>query len=158
MTNKNRIKIYIFCGIVVAILALAMVILFIVNTLQFTQEIRIFSDFSELDALTEYIVADLKPDDIACVNSFAHKLEYDRKTFSLFAYEFDNPETAKAYYDSKVGASSGDVDFRLSLGTTNSLKVRYGRYVYFVQNIGIISKFEEIVEFLNTVFSVQIHE
>ena len=163
--RKQRI---VTCAILAAVVVFTLMMISFINNMMNT-EINIFADMSELSVLEDSIVGDITDeyaDDILVNNAFLHEINYESKIFKLYAYEFVTVDGANKYYSVVTGSTSPELShwnrsggFGFSsgeFGNINEIIVKNENLVYRVRYIGSGRKFSKVIEYLNSIFSVQI--
>ena len=161
----------IVCLVLIGIVSLAYLAYTAVDSINsiLDSKVYIYADMSDLSVFENSIVGDLSDDrigDVSFADSFLHEISYDSLTFKLYAYRFETADGADEYYKAITGRTpvksshwnrqggfglSGD-DF----GLINELAVKNDEFVYRVRYVGSGGKFSRILEYINSVFSVQI--
>lgn len=126
-------------------------------------KINHFEDISVCKSLDEYVIEEQVSDkymtNIVFVDSYINVLDYKGKRFTIYAYQFENVETAKEYYSLIEGKTAdGDIDYdgHSNLFSSN-LIVRYKTNVYRIE-AGGTRDYVEIMKYLNSIFTVTIRE
>ena len=86
-------------------------------------------------------------------------MDYEGRCFTIYAYQFENVETAKKYYSLIEGKTvDGDIDYdgNSNLFSSN-LIARYKTNVYRIETTGI-RHYVEIMKYLNSIFTVTVRE
>ena len=162
--NKRYLKFPFIIGVIVsAIFILYILINSTLNFITFSKNDKInhFNSISECKAFDEYIVSSKTSDDhingIAFVDSYVRCLNYKGTKFTLYAYEFENADSAQRYYSNVEGYSAnGKIDYHGTTGLfTSELTARYNNNVYRIETGGT-QDYVVIMEYLNSVFTVNI--
>ena len=151
---------------IVCFVLLVMVVIFQLSGCDFEiPEVYMFADISECSnignleyeggTLTEYDTpnGDKYLKKLQYNDFFAAKYESDKVDFKIFAYQFDNSETAQKYF---INATGKDVDLETNFSASTGLFeyrliVIDGVYAYTV--FAPSSKYDEIEEVLSIVFT-----
>ncbi len=126
-------------------------------------KINHFEDISVCKALDEYAIDEQAFDkyitDIPFVDSYVKVLNYEGKCFTIYAYQFENVETAKKYYSLIEGKTvDGDIDYDGNSNLFSSdLIARYKTNVYRIETTGT-RNYVEIMKYLNSIFTITIRE
>lgn len=151
--------------IIGAVVMLLFCIVMIANFVIFGSynKINHFEDISVCKALDEYVIDEQAFDkyitDIPFVDSYVKVLNYEGKCFTIYAYQFENVETAKKYYSLIEGKTvDGDIDYAGNSNLFSSnLIARYKTNVYRIETTGT-RDYVEIMKYLNSIFTITIRE
>ena len=105
-----------------------------------TAKLKMFDDFTQLDFLNEYIIADIPTDEnlgeLKPISNFTKKIQWEKQKYEVFAYEFASVEDLAVYYE-KVGGYWGGDQYGWhfkgnSLFNTNAV-LYYDKYILYVE-------------------------
>jgi len=159
--NNNILKIASYLLIILYLLSIC-------SCKNITPEIYIFSNIDECKNIEKYKKADAiienydSPEndsnikDLNYENFFGCNYSDSDINFEIFAYEFNNYETAKLYFKNETGKSTdNNADFLESTGMTKSKRiVIYDNRAYYIQTEK--ENFEKVKEFINNCFTEKI--
>ncbi len=165
MNQKHMKHLSGFCIIIVVLFVLIFLGGMTVNfhTSSKYDKINHFDDINVCNRFDAYIIEEEIVDeyigDITFINSYVHKLDYEGKKFTLYAYEFDNVASAQNYYVRARGTTvDGNIDYHASSGMfTSNLIVRYNNSLYRIE-AGGLQEYTEILKFLNSIFKISIRK
>lgn len=157
--NQKRLK-------RIIILFIAFIVAFFVYALStaddvLSQEHLMFSDISSLDILNEYVTEEIKEDkylgDLSPLESFTKKIRYNKKSFYVYAYVFEDASQCEeyvrnrkmSYYDEESYHSRGNIL------TQTSYIVYSNNKVLFIDGPGQ-KAFYEFLNFVQQNFDIKV--
>ena len=161
MKNKRFNHLLIISAVIMCLLCIVMIADFVIFGRY--NKINHFDDISVCKALDEYVIEEQVSDkyimNIAFVDSYINVLDYKGKRFTIYAYQFENVETAKEYYSLIEGKTAdGDIDYDgHSNFFSSNLIARYKTNVYRIK-AGGTREYVDIMKYLNSIFAVTIRE
>ncbi len=114
MRREKNVKIFSTWNIILIVISVIVSIAFGISFIDMVLssplfvpiEMKIFGDFSELNILDEYAIQELDDEcgDLQSnvLESYCRKIEYDGKTYSLYAYTFQNNDDGLKYFNEKT--------------------------------------------------------
>lgn len=154
---KKKIALIICCCFYAFLLYFLVSGLLAINSVK---KVMIFEDIKECSSLDTYKVEKLNETDdknlkeLNYKESYTYVINYQKKSYRLYAYTFYNTSDAKQYYTNYSGNES-EKDEQI-LKSTNYFKtemiVLKNKNVFLLYG-GKINDFNDFLEFLNTIFS-----
>ena len=163
-SRKGLICTIIVCVSIAVLLPIVSVIVAGIGIISYSQ-VNIFSNISECYSLDNLKVVD-EPltdqyiEDIPYMNSYVYELNYDSKSFKIYAYQFEDIDDAKEYYSTVVGGKKSDREYDCYASSnmfSSGVVVRNGNNAYRLE-AGWVFDYIDIMRYLNSIFTVQIME
>ena len=151
---KNK-KVYLIIASMIPVLAFLSVT--VIPLMSDPVQTRFFSTIDELSHLDSYVKEELSSQDdsylkdLRVQDSYTKLIEYNGKTYRLYAYVFEDTESARQYFERKTGVrTSTDWDMRYSSNIYfSSMYIAYhenclyriegGSYVNFVKAVNLVN-------------------
>lgn len=154
--NKKMLVIFIVLGILTCLLIVGLAGFISAGNINN----RVFTDISNFSAIEQYEVAEIKisddklPDNIQPKKSYVTSIMYKGRQYSIFAYVFDDTETANSYFKLCTGKKS-NLNYNFSMSTNYLFSSQYIAYydncLYRIEG-GSYKDFVDAVNFINQSF------
>ena len=174
--KKKRVLIFIlsilsFVSILLTIVILSLNPVDIIRNIKKSNEYedKCFTEISQFEKLDEYVTEDIDPKTdkrlkgLKYIESYTKKFEYNGKTYSLYAYVFEDEESAKKYYKrySQGGGSFSTRNYGYDSYTLmnwfTTYSVYYDNCVFGMRGRGT-SDFYDALNFVTEDFPISISE